>query len=154
MGGKYRTSGNPQKLTQNQNHFRKAIRKPWYSAAVSPQDPTYHPDINLTVPGVTITTPGTQTTYYAGLSTSPLPTSPQKTVTMYRTSYTTHTHVPSTPNKQPQVPTTPTPQPNPPPYYIQYPGRQYSTYEGNLIIAPPLNTTLPLKQTLLPSTLK
>ena len=38
--------------------------------------------------------------------------------------------------------------------YVQYPGRQYSTYEGHLIIAPPPNTTMPLKQTPLPSTFK
>ena len=71
-GRKYRTSGNLQKLTQTQYQFRKDVRKPQYSVAVSPHDPTFRPGINLTVPGVAITTPGLQTTYHA----SQLPTSP------------------------------------------------------------------------------
>ena len=40
MGRKYRTSGNPQKLTQTQSQFKKDVRKPRYSVAVSPHDPT------------------------------------------------------------------------------------------------------------------
>ena len=56
-GRKYRTSENQQQLTQAQTQFRKDVRKPRFSVAVSPKDPNYHPDINMNVPGVTITTP-------------------------------------------------------------------------------------------------
>ena len=124
---------------------------------MSPHDPTLRPGINLTVPGVTITTPKAQTTHHA----SQPPPSPQGTATMYGMPYTSNTQVPSAPHPHPQTPTTPTqiptastPQPNPPPYYVQYPGRQYSTYERHFIIALSPNTTTPLKRTPLPSTFK
>ena len=44
-GRKYRTSGNQQQLTQAQTQFRKDVRKPRFSVAVSPKDPNYHPYI-------------------------------------------------------------------------------------------------------------
>ena len=164
-GRKYRTSGNLQKLTHPQSHLKKGMKKPRYSVAVSPHDPTFRPDINLTVPGVTVTTtPKTPTNN----PTSQPPTYSQGIGTMYGVPYTSNVQAPSTPQTQTrthadptQIPTLPTPQAfpstpptNPPPYYVQYPGRHYTTYEGHLIIAPPPNTATALKRTPLPSTFK
>ena len=156
-GRKYRTSGNALNLTQTNSQLKKEARKPRYSVAVSPHDPSFCPDINLTVPGVTITTPRGPTMNHD----NQLPVSPQETGTMYGIPYTANAQVPSTPQTgshtqatPAQIPSVPTPQTNPSPYYVQYSGRQYTTYEGHFIIAPPPNTATPLKRTPLPSTFK
>ena len=98
------------------------------------KDPNFHSNINLHVPGVDQPIPAPPVvTAYTGTNNA------HPTLTMFGTPYTAATQPPLTPHRQPSHPIStpilssenqhPALQQNPAPYYVQYPGRQYTTHQ-------------------------